>query len=273
MKKIISGLAASLIIVLLPATSRNEPFNIPPLPEDEVRESIIFYKEGKVGIEDMATSQQMLYWEAPSFLKHHVYWVGEGASRRPQLTLIEERHNETTATYTFYFKPGEHFILERFEVVVKDGSDKEVRREHHNLFHPMLEHPDDLTHVYTVEYALRGLDFTKPGSTRTFNIWLPPNTVVAMVAEVIGVENIELKDGTTWPCYRVEFGPDMVKLLGPILGRVIKPFIGDYTFWYDTRGTHPLIKYVGPMGKVNTGGVPTEVYETASISPHPEKAE
>ena len=54
-----------------------------------------------------------------------------------------------------------------------------------------------------------------------------------------------------------------------IMGRVISPFLAEYTFWYDARGTHPLIKYVGPMGKVNTGGVPTEIYETKSLTPHP----
>ena len=82
-----------------------------------------------------------------------------------------------------------------------------------------------------------------------------------------------MKDGTTWPCTRVVIGPDMVEFLGPIMGRVIKPFLAEYTFWYDTRGTHPLIKYMGPMGKVNTGGVPTEIYETTSLTPDPGKAE
>jgi len=268
MKKAIFPLVAFLLVLLLPTAARTEPFGIPPLPEDEVRENKIYYKEGDVGLEDMAMAQRMLYLEAPTALKYHVYWVGEGTSRHPEITLIEERHNEPTATYTFLYRPGEHFIMESFKKVVTNKEGKEIRREYHNLSHPLLDLPDDLTHVYTIEYALRGLEF-KPGTRRTFHIWLPPATIVPMVARVKKIENIKLFDGSTWPCYRVEFGPDMTKFLGRILGRIIQLFVPKYIFWYDTRGTHPLIRYIGPMGKVNAIGVPTEIYDTTKIKPHP----
>jgi len=265
-------LSASLLIILLPVVARAEPFSIPPLPEDEVKETKVYYKEGDVGLEKMVTVQRMLYLEAPSALKYHVYWVGEGASRRPEITLIEERNNETSATYTFFFRPGEHFIIESFKEMVTNKAGKEIRREHHNFTHPLLNYPDDLTHAYTIEYALRGLDFT-PGTKRTFRLWLPPATILPMVARVKKVETIKLSDGSTWPCYRVEFRPDMTKFLGGILGRIIQLFVPKYTFWYDTRGTHPLIRYTGPMGKGGAMGVPTEIYDTTMIKPHPAEAQ
>jgi len=261
-------IALMMISVIVPA-AQNEPFGLPPLPEDEVRESVIFYKEGEVGLEDIAVSQRMLYWEAPSALKFHVYWTGEGEERRPEITLLEERHNGTTAFYTFLFKPGDRLIMEGFNKKVTDPSGKEVQREYRNFSHPLSDYPDDLFHVYTLEYALRGMDFNSPGLERRFSLWVPPGAVVPMIARVKGLETITLKDGTTWPCCRVEIGPDMVEFLGPILGRIIRPFLATYTFWYDTRGTHPLIKYVGPRGKVNTGGAPTEIYETTSLTPYP----
>lgn len=271
MKKIIAGIFFSLIVVLGPGSAYSEPFKIPPLIEDEVGDSNVYYLEGEIDVDDMPTSQRTLYWEAPVSIRRHTYWVGEGSSRRPQITLTEQRRNTTTAVYTFYFKPGKDLILESFEEKVVDKSGKEVRREYRNLTHPLLDLPDDLVHAYTVDFALRSLDFTKTGSERNFSILLPPATVVVMIAEVKGVENITLRDGTVWSCYRVDIRPDLVKLLGPILGRIISPFIGDYNFWYDTRGNHPLIKYQGPMGKVNTGRVPTEIYETSRTESRPAK--
>lgn len=269
MKKAIFPLGAFLVVILFPTAAMTKPFGIPPLPEDEVRENKIYYKEGEVGLEGMDTVQRMLYLEAPTALKYHVYWVGEGANRRPEITLVEERHNETTATYTFIYRPGKHFIMEGFRKVVTNKAGKEIRREYHNLSHPLLDYPDDLTHVYTIEYALRGLDFKKPGTKRSFHIWLPPATIVPMLARVEETEEIKLSDGSTWPCYRVEFGPDMTKFLGWLIGRIVQLFVPNYIFWYDTRGTNPLIRYIGPMGKVNAIGVPTEIYDTTLIKPHP----
>ncbi len=247
------------------AGAAGDPLPIPPMPGEEVKKSLIYYKEGEVGLEDIAIAQRMLYWEAPSTLQFHYYRVGQADATRPQLTVTEERHNGTIATYNFYFKPGDNYSLQSFDKVVKDDKGRVVQREWRDLSHPVFDYPDDLTHVYTIEYCLRGLDMSKPGQELKFHIWLPPSGVVPMTARVKNVENITLHNGKSYTCRVVEIAPDMVGFLGPILGRLIRPFLATYNFWYETGGTHPTIRYVGPMGKVNTGGVPTEIYEMISI--------
>ncbi len=61
----------------------------------------------------------------------------------------------------------------------------------------------------------------------------------------------------------------MSAFLGPILGRLIQPLIPGYEFWFDVHGTHPIMRYKGPLGKVNIIGVPDEVYDIISIDPDP----
>ncbi|UCD85149.1 MAG: hypothetical protein JSU92_02870, partial [Deltaproteobacteria bacterium] len=138
MRKAIFSIIILSLIIILPTAAETKPFAVPPLPEDEVRDSKIYYKEGDVVLEDMVTVQRMLYLEAPSLLKHHVYWVGEGDSRHPEVTLIEERHNETTATYTFFFRPGKDFIMEGFSKVVTNKDGNEIRREYYNTTNPLI---------------------------------------------------------------------------------------------------------------------------------------
>jgi hypothetical protein len=263
--------ACILPVIIIPGSaSRADPLNIPPMPEDELKRSIIYYKEGEVGLEDVAIAQRMLYWEAPSILQFHFYWQGEGDNSRPQLTVTEERHNGTSAEYTFSFSSGDHYVMERYTKVVKDLEGEVVQKELRDFSHPIYNYPEDLTHVYTIEYCLRGLDMERPGYKQTFHLWLPPTGVIPMTAEVRGIETITLHNGRKYTCRVVEIRPDMVQFLGPVLGRLIRPFLATYTFWYETQGTHPTIRYTGPMGKINTGGVPTEIYEMISIKQKPE---
>jgi hypothetical protein len=264
-KKIIAAMAC--LAFLFPLNSMSESFKMPPFPEDELRTYRSYYKDGDVNPDDLARSQRMLYLEDPSLLKWHLFWVGEGASRRPQVSLTEERNNGTTANHTFYFKSGDSFIIEGFDRVVKDQSGKVVQRKKRDLTHAMWEYPDDVCLIYTINYALRGLDLASPGVEHSFNLW--NGGLTPMKATVKGAETITLRDGSEYKCFRVEIRPDPTEMLGPVLGRAINVFLGQYTLWFDVNGSHPMVQYMGPMGKVNSGSAPTAVYELASDKPRP----
>jgi predicted aldo/keto reductase-like oxidoreductase len=49
-----------------------------------------------------------------------------------------------------------------------------------------------------------------------------------------------------------------------VVGKTLEVVVGNYTFWFDADGAHPLVKYGGPMGKGNTRGAPTIIYELVS---------
>jgi len=267
MTKIIIA-AMAFLSVLFPLSSTGEPFKMPPFPEDESLTHHTYYEEGKLDPESMAPSQVRLHMEDPTLLKWHLYWVGQGPSRRPRADLVEEQYNGTTMNYTFYFEPGDKFILKGLDITVKDKSGEVVRRQKHDLIHPVWEHPDDVCHANTIHYALRGLDLASPGTEHSFNVWGGPEPGLAPMKAVIkDTETVTLKDGRQVKCYRVDVAPDLGKTMGFILGNAMRAFVGTYTFWFDVNGSHPLVKYEGPMGKMNSRSAPTMIYELVSEKP------
>lgn len=257
--------AFACLVILFPLASMGEAFKMPPFPEEEFATHRTYYKEGVLDPEDMAYSQRRLHWEDPKSLKWHLYWVGEGKMREPRAELVEELYNGTTMSYKFFFKPGDKLILRGLESVARDKSGEVVRSEKHDLTHPVLEYPDNILHVNTIHYAIRGMDLSTPGTQHSIFVWLSPINPVR--AEVKGTETVRLKDGREIKCYRVEVVPDLKKTMGFLLGMALELLIADYTFWFDVAGSHPLVKYEGPMGKGNTRGAPTIIYELVSEKP------
>jgi hypothetical protein len=37
--------------------------------------------------------------------------------------------------------------------------------------------------------------------------------------------------------------------MGPVLGREINVFLGQYRFWFDVNGSHPMEDNMGPCGR------------------------
>lgn len=258
--KIIAAIAG--LALTFPLASMAEAFKMPPVAEEEVQRQYGYFQGGKIDPATLAPSQRRLHGETPSAIETRLFWVGEGDKQAPRVTHVEQRRNDTIATFNFYFKPGDKFVLDHWDLVVKDQAGDLLHRESRSFSAKMWDYPDDASHMYTVPYALRTLDLATPGTEHNFNLWLPPGPeLFPMRAVVKGTETVRLKDGSEYKCFRVEVFPDLIKVMGPVLGRAIGVFIGTYTFWYDVEAPHPMVKYTGPMGKVNSRGAPTEVNE------------
>jgi len=266
--KNISAILLFTAVILWPIRSYSEPFPMPRLPKRETRVVKIHYEGKKIKLEKATLSQKLLYKESPHQLESDMHWVGEGSARQLEFVMVERLNSKNTNTNTFTFKASNSLILEKFEKVVTSPSGKRLRREYYDLRHPAQNFPEDLMHTYTMEIAFRGLKLDQPGSVHRFYFWIPPAMVIPMLVKVKKTETLELPIGSR-KCHRVEIKPDMSALLGKFLGRIIQPLIPSYLFWLETRGTHPLLKYKGPLGKINIIGAPDEIYQTVKIDPDP----
>ncbi|GEM_PF-1591413 len=268
--KYLSAICFFVPAILWPISSTAEPFLMPKFPKHEIKITNIHYEGKKIDPKTASLSQRLLYLEAPKRLEADLHRVGKGADRRLEFVMVERQNNANTAINTFTFKTTEYMILEKYEKVVNNSSGKRLRKEFYYMSHPANKYPDDLVHPYTIEVTFRGLELDKPGAKRRFNIWLPPTVVIPMELKVCEKETIKLPIGSR-ECYRVEIRPFMTAFLGPFLGRLIQRFVPSYVFWFDINGTHPLLKYKGPLGKVNVIGVPDEVYDTVKLEPDPSR--
>lgn len=266
--KITAALLA--IIALSPILSKAENFKMPRMPEREIRVTEIHYEGKKIDPDTASLSQKLLWLGSPKRLESDFYWVGTGADRHPEFIMVERLNNKNTVTNTYKFKPGKHLVIATYERIEKSPNGRQLRREFYNIAHPDNNYSEDLMHSYTLELAFRGLPLDKPGSKHEYNIWLPPGMIIPMVAKVRGKETLDTPMGKR-ECYKVEIAPNMSKFLGPILGRLVQPLIPKYRFWFDVNGTHPILRYIGPLGKVNIIGVPDEVYVIISLDPDPSK--
>ena len=155
------------------------------------------------------------------------------------------------------------------EKTVDTPAGKRLREEAYSFSNPFLKYPKDLVHLYVLEIVFRGLKLDQPGSRHNFNLWLPPNVVVPMYVKVKGKETVKLPHRSR-EAYRLEIVPDMTVFLGSIVGKLITAVLPRWKVWFDVHGTHPIVKYDGPLGKVNVFGVPDEIYELIKVSPEPD---
>ncbi len=254
--------AIAVLALMLPLSSMSEAF-MTPTDVDEITFKLhAYFQGGEIDPKQLAPSQRRLYGETPSEIETRFFWEGEGKKRTPRVTLVEQRRNNTVSTFNFYAKPGDKLILDRWDLVVKDKAGDVVHRESRSFSAKMWGYPEDTLHMYVVPYALRTLDLKTPGTKHSFHLWLPPGPeLFPFKAEVKEQETVILKEGGEVLCYKVEINPDLVPVMGPILGRAVSVFLGSYTFWYDVEAPHAMVKYTGPMGKVNSGSAPTEINE------------
>lgn len=258
-----------ILVILFSCPIYATPFRIPPLPEREVKESRV-YLQGKAF--NPATASQMMrlqYYESPNYLKAYIEWLGRGATKQLKFTMVENLNSTAVATNVFYFR-RDLLVIERYERTIVNSAGRTIRTEMYNLAHPHLKYPQDLMHPYTVEIAFRGLKLDKPGTTQTFNLWLPPNVIIPVEARVMGVETITA-DSKARQCYRVDLFPQFTSFIGSFFAKIIQPLVPQYSFWFEVNGTRPIVRYRGPLGKLNTSGAPTEVYDLVRVDPDPSK--
>lgn len=245
------------------------PFRIPSLPEREIKESKAYLHGKAFNPENASQMMRLQYYESPNYLKATIQWVGNAEAKQLKFTMVENLNSGAIATNVFYFV-RDFLVIEKYERTIVNKAGRTIRTEIYNLAHPHLKYPNDLMHPYTLEVAFRGIKLNKPGSSQTFNLWLPPNVIIPVEARVMGTESITVTSQTR-QCYRVDLFPQFTFFIGSFLAKIIQPLMPQYSFWFEVNGTHPIVRYRGPLGKINSSGAPTEIYDLVRLDPDPSR--
>ena len=134
-----------------------------------------------------------------------------------------------------------------------------VRDEYFLVADPFFNNPQNLCHPFTLELAYRGMDL-EVGNSRHFHLWMGRGATIKMVTRVEGLETLNLEDGSSVQCHRLEMSPDLVEYVG-VMGKLIQPIVPHYTWWLKEEKPHSQVRYRGPLGQINVIGAPVEVHD------------
>ena len=251
-----------LFAVLTATRPAPTPISVPKIPEGETRvlKVTVSHKE------KMSPGQILSLNASARQIETRVHWEGTGADRYLVYQRTELLNNNCTAKYIFTFLPGAELKMKNLDKTITAPGGKVVQKEFYDYTEPLLKYPPILAHPFTLEVAFRSFDLT-PGSRRAFNLWLAPNMIMNMETVVGGIETVTLSNGKQYKCYRIEMIPNFVDTFGALTDKLIRPIVPGYTFWLSAEGTHPLVKYSGPMGQVSPIGAPTETHEMVNYTP------
>lgn len=257
-------------MVLALATAIAQEGNVykyPSIPDGETRKLKVRYEDPKFSDAYFASkpiNQRVLHEEAAASIETLARLKGEGKNRQLVYTRSEILHNRVTSVWDLTFAPGENLILTSIEHKAKTATGKLVEQEFWDLSDPVFRYPSDTYHAYALEVFFRSLPL-KTGHKTSFHLWLAPKSVMRMWVTVEKVETLKLPAGDI-ECYCLQMTPNLEDFLGKP-GKIIQPLVPKYTFWLATKGSHPMVKYRGPLGEVNLVSAPIEVHELTNISP------
>lgn len=262
--------SALLVFLFMPFLfiAENQPLNLPPIVDGEIRLLNVRYEDPKMTEAYFASkplNQRILHDEAASSIETTVKYRTEGNNRQLIYLRKEILHNKTISEWKFTFAPAKNLILQTIEHEVKTPSGKIVRKEFFDLSDPLFRYPSDSFHPYTLELFFRTLP-VKVGYKGSFHLWLAPKSVIRMTISVDKIENVKTPAGE-FESYCLQMTPNLEDFLGKA-GKVVQSLVPGYTFWLALRGTHPVVKYRGPLGEVNMVGAPIEIHELVKITPH-----
>jgi len=190
-------------------------------------------------------------------------FVGEGAGRHLESRVTSQAVNGCTSKLFFRFKPGDKLSLDLFERTIFSPGGEKIIHESYRISELIPPVPDNAVQPYTMPLAIRAIDYT-PGMKYKIYLWFAPKTVFAMDLTVKGEEEVVVPAGT-FDCHRLEITPDLVDLLGPIIGFFAKRFVPKVTIWVGREEPHRLIKYRGPFGMLNIDSSQVETFELKEI--------
>lgn len=257
----------SLMVLATAMAQEGNVYKVPAMPDAEVRKLRVHYEDPKFNDAYFAArpmNQRVLHDEAAATIETVVKYKGEGANRQIIYTRNETLHNRALSTWEFTFAPGDNLILNTIEHRMKTPAGKQIRHEYFDLRDPTFHYPLDTYHAYVLEVFFRILPL-KVGYKNQFHFWLSPKALMRMMIEVEKTEIVKTSAGDI-ECYVLQMTPNLEDFLGKP-GRIIQAFVPKFTFWPAVKGTHPMIKYRGPLGEVNLGSAPIEIHVLTSISP------
>ncbi len=235
------------------------PFRMPFLPQSERRRFRVRFETPVKDLSGLPFNQQLMYRESATGIEKLARRTGEGENSGIEYIRTEKLHNDCTAVTRFRFRPGGLLKLEDITRTHTSPSGAVVRDEYYSIDDPFFNYPANLCHPFTMELAYRGMELVE-GNSREFHLWLGPGITLKMLTRVDGIEELSLDDGTGISCYRLEMFPDIEEYVGAV-GRLIQPIVPRYTWWLEQAGTHPQVRYRGPLGQVNMINAPVEVHE------------
>lgn len=260
-------LTAAGFILILAGSLGAEPFKSSPLIQ---RESSVFrcrYEDPNISFEGKALGIQMLDRESAEEIDQAVERYQEDGQRYFRIRTKNKNRNSNTVNATTILTDKGELIWQSTNFMVTNASGKELSRgSFYDPRDPSYGFPDDIYGVNVLLMLFRGMRLEK-GYQQYFHLWLPGN-ILRMRAKVEGIEEVKVPAGT-FQCYKVVITPMIAEFFGKIIGRVVQRFFAlNYSFWLDTRGSHPCVKYRGPLG-ASSVRLPMVIHELISYSQEP----
>lgn len=204
----------------------------------------------------------MVHHESPRIFRVESSWQGEGDRRRLVYRRSETLFNGGSGRWTFEFMPGDHLVLGRFEHTLSSPGGKLLRRENFSLRDPAFGYPDHLLHPNVMEFAFRGLPL-RAGQSYRFSVFLNPLIIYEMEVKVVGREPLDTLLGRR-ECWKLEMVSSSANYQG-LSGMLLQRLSPTYTFWLLDQGSHPLVRYEGPLGIVEGVKPMKQVHELAYL--------
>lgn len=232
---------------LLAVSALAQPVSTPVGNAGEVRVYQVSYLDPTYDPEEAGGIQALVHHESPALYQVEAQWQGEGQARHWVYRRTEYLFTGAVGRWTFEFLPGPHLVLNRFEHTIATPAGKLLRREAYSLRAPELGYPEHLLHPNVLEFAFRGLSF-QTGQRVNLSVFLNPQVIYAMEVKVAGRETLPTRFGPQ-ECWKVEMRSGPANYQG-VAGLILQGLSPTYTFWFLTAGSHPLIRYEGPLGIV-----------------------
>ncbi|UCD83451.1 MAG: hypothetical protein JSU92_09040 [Deltaproteobacteria bacterium] len=152
--------------------------------------------------------------------------------------------------------------------VITNASGKELSRgSFYDPRDPAYGYPDDIYDPSVLLTLFRGMELEKDYQ-QYFHLWITSHNILRMKIRVEGTEEVKVPAGT-FRCHQVVMTPMVSEFYGELIGKMVQRFFApQYTFWLDTQGSHPCVKYRGALGSA-TAGLPMVIYELISYTQEP----
>lgn len=261
-------LAAAGLVLSVAGSLSAEPFKSPPLIK---KERLVFrcgYEDPNVSFAGKALGIQALDRELAEEINQTVERYQEGELGYIRLHTKNKLRNGNIVDATTILIDRGKLIWQSTTGVVTSASGKELGGgAFYGPQDPAYGYPDDIYDTSMLLTLFRGITLDK-GYQQYFYLWIDNRNIMRMKVRVEGTEEVKVPAGT-FQCYKVEMTPMIAEFFGEIIGKVVQRFFTPkYSFWLDTQGSHPCVKYRGPLGAV-TAGLPMVIYELVSYSQEP----
>ena len=261
-------LAAAGSVLILAGPLSAEPFKSPALIQKERSVFQCGYEDPNVSFARKPLGIQALDRELAEEIELTVERYREGERKYVRLHNKNKLRNGTMLDATTILTDRGELIWKSTTGVVTNASGKELSRgSFYDPRDPAYGYPDDIYDPSVLLTLFRGMELEK-GCQQYFHLWMTGRNILRMKIKVEEIEEVEVPAGT-FRCHKVVMIPMVSEFYGEVIGKMVQRFFApQYTFWLDTQGSHPCVKYHGPLGSA-TAGLPMVIYELISYSQEP----